>query len=75
MIYKVFNVKTLEENWYTDIKTNKYIYLAVKELKFNQLKGKKKTQDNFSGKGLTITPLNEKGELPKKGDKQQSYKT
>ena len=40
-IYRVFNIKTLKDKWYTDVKFNEYLYPAMKELNFSQLKGRK----------------------------------
>jgi len=40
-IYRVFNIKTLKDEWYTDVKFNEYLYPAMKELNFSQLKGRK----------------------------------
>src|SRR5436189_1583913 len=40
-IYRVFNIKTLKDEWYADVKFNEYLYLVMKELNFSQLKGRK----------------------------------
>lgn len=39
-IYRVFNYKTLKENWSADVKIDEYTYPAIKEPIFGKLKGR-----------------------------------